>query len=169
MSTPAEALKAKSAAPAVADDAPPKKSKKKLFMIIGIVVLLGGGFKAKSILLAPHYAAGQKVPDAAGATGVLPLDTLPPINLSDGHLIQVAISLQLSVAAAPAKMTLDLPRFDDAAITVFGQMTYNQLLAPAGKEQVRAKILAADQAIAGVADGHGQQINAVYFTGWTLQ
>ena len=163
MSATAESLKAKPAAEAKKAEQPPKKSKKKLILIVAVLVLLIGGYEAKSILLAPHYKPGQAVPNGK----ILPLDQLT-VNLSDGHMLQVSISLQLS-SVAGGTVGSDVPRFDDAAITVFGDMTYKQLLAPDGKQQARQEILQACQKIAGTVDGAAPQINAVYYTGWTMQ
>lgn len=166
MSTTADALKAKGKAKAAetAPEEPPKKSKKKLIIILLVVVLLVGGYEAKSILLKPHYKAGQKVPNGK----ILPIDQLT-VNLSDGHLVQASISLQLTEVAVPATISSDLPRFDDAAITVFGGQTEKSLLTPTGRETTKAEILAQFQKIAGTVDGAAQQISAIYYTGFVIQ
>ncbi len=139
-----------------------KKSKKKL-VIIMVVVLLVGGFEAKSILLKPHYKPGQPVPLGI----ILPLDQLT-VNMSDGHLVQASISLQLTKVASKAA-TLDVPRFDDAAITVLGAETYDALLAPGGRTEAKAEILALDQKILPPVDGAAEQVSAVYFTSFVVQ
>ena len=158
--------------PATADAAPEaeneageekvKKSKKKL-VIIMVVVLLIGGFEAKSMLLKPHYKPGQAVPLGT----ILPLDQLT-VNMSDGHLVQASISLQLTKVASKAA-TLDVPRFDDAAITVLGAETYDNLLAPNGRAEAKAQILALDQKILPPVDGDGEEVSAVYFTSFVVQ
>ena len=139
-----------------------KKSKKKL-VIIMVVVLLVGGFEAKSMLLKPHYKPGQAVPLGV----ILPLDQLT-VNMSDGHLVQASISLQLTKVASKAA-TLDIPRFDDAAITVLGAETYDALLAPGGRTLAKAQILALAQKILPPIDGVAQQVSAVYFTSFVVQ
>jgi flagellar basal body-associated protein FliL len=138
-----------------------KKSKKKLIIIL--VVLLLVGFEAKSMLLKPHYKAGQTVPLGT----ILPLDQLT-VNMSDGHLVQASISLQLTKVAAKTTTT-DVPRFDDAAITVLGAQTYDQLLAPGGRAAVKAQILVLCQKIAPPVDGAAQEVSAVYFTSFVVQ
>ncbi|HUY22919.1 MAG TPA: flagellar basal body-associated FliL family protein [Acidimicrobiales bacterium] len=142
-------------------DGKPKKSKKKLIIIL--VVLLVVGFEAKSMLLKPHYKPGQAVP----AGTILPLDQLT-VNMSDGHLVQASISLQLTTLAAKTTST-DVPRFDDAAITVLGAQTYDQLLAPGGRTSVKAQILKLCQGIAPEVDGAAEQVSAVYFTSFVVQ
>jgi flagellar basal body-associated protein FliL len=139
-----------------------KKSKKKL-VIIMLVVFLIGGFEAKSMLLKPHYKAGQTVPLGT----ILPLDQLT-VNMSDGHLVQASIDLQLTKLAAKSA-TLDVPRFDDAAITVIGGETYDALLAPGGRTAVKAAILALAQKILPPVDGDGEEVSAVYFTSFVVQ
>ena len=145
-------------------EAPPKKSKKKLFIIIAVLVLLVGGYEAKAILLKTTYKPGQKVPLGK----ILPLDQLT-VNLADGHLAQASISLQLTAVASVSQLSSDLPRFDNAAITVLGAQTYPGLLPPAARQQVKAEILKDCQKIAGTVDGAAQQISAVYFTSFVLQ
>jgi flagellar protein FliL len=144
--------------------APPKKSKKKLFIILGVVVLLLGGCKAKSILMAPHYKPGQKVP--LGKT--LPLDQMT-VNLSDGHLVQANIVLQLTKVAAPKAVSGDVTRFEDAAITVLGGYTYKTLLSEAGRAEMRAQYLKDCQQIAGTTAGAAQKVAGIYFTSFIVQ
>ena len=50
-----------------------------------------GRMVLKPMLFPPHYKPGQKVP--AGKIMSLPQNT---INLSDGHLLQVTVALQLT-------------------------------------------------------------------------
>jgi flagellar basal body-associated protein FliL len=138
-----------------------KKSKKKLIIIL--VVLLLVGFEAKGMLLKPHYKPGQTVPLGT----ILPLDQLT-VNMSDGHLVQASISLQLTKVAAKAATT-DVPRFDDAAITVLGAETYDALLAPGGRTAAKAAILALVQKILPPVDGDGEEVSAVYFTSFVVQ
>ncbi|HXQ62584.1 MAG TPA: flagellar basal body-associated FliL family protein [Acidimicrobiales bacterium] len=139
-----------------------KKSKKKL-LIIMLVVLLIGGYEAKSILLKPHYKPGQVVPLGT----ILPLDQLT-VNMSDGHLVQATIAIQLTKVASKSATT-DLPRFDDAAITVLGAETYDTLLAPGGRTEAKAQILSLCQKILKPVDGDGEQVSAVYFMSFVVQ
>jgi flagellar basal body-associated protein FliL len=166
----AMATDTKTPAPAGADGGAPegakeevkeKKSKKKLIIIL--VVLLLVGFEAKGMLLKPHYKAGQTVPLGT----ILPLDQLT-VNMSDGHLVQASISLQLTKLAAKSATT-DVPRFDDAAITVLGAETYDALLAPGGRTAAKAAILALAQKILPPVDGDGEEVSAVYFTSFVVQ
>lgn len=162
MSVTAASLKSGKGAQAA--EAPPKKSRKKLFVILAVLVVLIGGYEAKSILLKPHYTAGQKVPLGK----ILPLDQILT-NLADGHDVQVNISIQLTSVANTSAMSADLPRFDDAAISVLSADTQSQLLPAAGRAEAKAQMLARFQKIAGTVDGAAQQVTAVYFTNFVIQ
>jgi flagellar basal body-associated protein FliL len=144
-------------------DAPekPKKSKKKL--IILVVVLLGGAYVAKGMLITTHFKKGQEAPPGQ----IAPLDQLT-VNMSDGHLVQTSIDLQLTTVANTKTVTADLPLYDDAAISVIGSETYAGLLAPGGRATLKSQLLAAFQKIAGTSEG-AQQVSAVYFTGLVVQ
>jgi flagellar FliL protein len=163
MSATAESVKSKSKAADTVEE-PPKKSKKKLFLIIGLIVLLIGGYEAKSILLKPHYKPGQAVP----AGKIFPLDQLT-VNLSDGHLVQVSISLQLTSVAVPATISTDQPEIENDIIAIFGEQTYQGLLAPAQRQVVQNEILKQCQKITGTVDGAAEQVSAVYYTGFVIQ
>lgn len=141
----------------------PKKKKSKKKIIIILVVLLMVGFVAKGKILKVHYKPGQPVPLGT----ILPLDQLT-VNMSDGHLVQASISLQLTKVASKSTAN-DVPRYDDAAITVLGAETYDQLLAPGGRAEAKAEILALCQKISPPVDGAAQEISAVYFTSFVVQ
>lgn len=141
-----------------------KKSKKKLLMmVVGLVLLAGVGYMMKPSFFPPHYRPGQPVPDGK----MLPLST-NTINLSDGHLVQVGVALQLSLPADDKTITADTPKFLNGEITVFGALTYPILLQPAGREGAQANLLKLFQKIAGTRQG-AQQIKAVYFTSFVAQ
>lgn len=162
--TKAKGAKAKGAkGKAAGGDDTPKKSKKKL-VIVAVVVLLAVGYVAKGKLLKAHYKPGQPVPLGTIDT----LDQLT-VNLSDGHMAQATIALQLTTVANQKEITADMPRFEDAAITVLGAETYPSLLTTAGKTAVKTEILHRCQQIVGTVDGAAQQIVAVYFTGFVVQ
>jgi flagellar protein FliL len=161
---------------AAADDAPaadgaeeeePKKggAKKKIIIMVGALLVgyLAWSMVLKPMLFPPHYKPGQKVP--AGKIMSLPQNT---INLSDGHLLQVTVALQLTAPAQEATLTLDDPKFLNAEIDVFSALTMPDLLNPAGRTLAQAGLLAACQKIAGLSEG-AQQVSAVYLTQFVTQ
>jgi flagellar basal body-associated protein FliL len=142
-----------------------KKSKKKLVIIL-VVVLLLGAYMAKGKLMKVHYKPGQPVPLGK----ILPLDQSPlTVDLSDGHMLQAVISLQLTSVANSKVLTAELPRFDNAAITVFGAETYDELLPPQGRQAATQKFLQACQQVAGTVDGAAQQIAGIDYGSFVLQ
>jgi flagellar basal body-associated protein FliL len=141
------------------------KTKKMLIIGVGVAVL---GFAAwtmvlKPMLFPPHYKPGEKVP--AGKIMSLPQNT---INLSDGHLLQVTVALQLTAPAQEGSLTLEDPKFLNAEIDVFGALNMPDLLNPTGREAAQASLLAAVQKIAGTSEG-AQQVSAVYLTQFVTQ
>jgi flagellar FliL protein len=141
-----------------------KKGSKKKLIIVGLVVVLAVGYVAKGKLMKTVYKPGQPVP--AGTIDPLSQMTM---NLSDGHLAEVTVALQLTKVADAKTVTADTPRFEDAIITVFGGETYAQLLTNAGKNTARQQILQQCQQILGTTDGAAEQVSAVYFTDFVLQ
>jgi flagellar basal body-associated protein FliL len=159
-----------SAAQGAADEEPEgeKKKGKGKMIIIGLVGALVVGFGAwtmvlKPMLFPPHYKPGQAVP--AGKIVPLAQNT---INLSDGHLLQVTVAMQLTAPAQTATLAEDDPKFLNAEIDVFGALTMPDLLNPAGRTAAQTALLAAFQKIAGLSEG-AQQISAVYFTSFVTQ
>jgi len=157
-----DTLTAATASAAVApDDQPKKKKLPKLIMLL--VVLLGGAYVAKGMLIKPHYKPGQIAPNGQVQT----LDQLT-VNLADGHLVQTTIVLQLTTVASTKTLTAEQPELDDAAISIIGQQTYAGLLAPGGRDAMKAQLLQQFQKVAGKAYG-SQEVSAVYFTGFVIQ
>ncbi|MDA8293724.1 MAG: flagellar basal body-associated FliL family protein [Actinomycetota bacterium] len=140
-------------------------AKKLLIIVVAAVVVLGAAFELvlKPMLFPPHYRPGQPVP--AGQIVSLPQNT---INLSDGHLLQVTVALQLTAPASPTAIAKDDPKFLNAELTVFGALTQPDLLNPAGRTAAQAALLQAFQQIAGTSEG-AQQISAIYFTNFITQ
>lgn len=140
-----------------------KKSKKKLIVLV--VVLLVVGFYAKGKLLKPHYGPGAKVPPgqifALGGTTIT-------TNLSDGHLAQIGISLQLTKPANAKEINADVPELTSSTVEILGQQTYVGLLDPIGRRELASELLRAYQRDLGRSEG-AQQLSAVYFTSFVLQ
>lgn len=163
------------AAPAAAPAAEAgKKSKKKLIIMIvlALVVLGGGGFAAKTFLLGGSGSAAS-TPDPTTVEGGV--ETLDPItlNLADGRYLKVTIALQLSQAATADPATVDAatatgPAVDgakalDAAITVLGARTYDQLIAKGGREEAQKALTAKVRTL------YEGEVLGVYFTEFLMQ
>lgn len=141
-----------------------KKSPKKKIIILCVVLLLVG-YEAKGKLMKPHYGPHQKVP--AGAVYELGSTTITT-NLSDGHLAQIGISLQLTKAANSKQINTDTSQLTNSTIKILSGDTYNALLGPAGRAALASELLGAYQKDLGRSEG-AQQVSAVYFTAFVLQ
>ena len=142
----------------------PKNTKRALIMVLVVALVIGGAFyKEKAKLFPPHYSAAHPAPYGQ----ILTLSSVT-VNLSDGHLLQATMALQLTTAADQTAINSDTPRFLDAEIAVLGAQTDSGILAPGGRAATKAAILSACQQIAGQHEG-SQQIVAVYYTNFISQ
>lgn len=141
-----------------------KKSKKKpVKPVAAVVLLLVVGYVVKGKVMKPHYKPGEKVP----AGKVVPLSQVTT-NLSDGHLAQVTVNLQLTAPASSKLVTKDEPEMVAAIVSYLGHQTYGGLLAPSGRSRMQASLLHSFQQELGTSEG-AQQVSAVYLTGFVLQ
>ena len=157
-------------APAAGPEA--KKSKKKLFVIVGLVVLLGGGGAYETVLKPkPVVAKGKdgkpivaKVVLVAGTDVVFdPVTT----SIADGHVIQIALGLQLVKGADATAVTAQAPQADDAAVQVLASYTYKVLLSPAGRAKVKKEVKQA--VIKALLDNKKQTVYDVFLPTYVLQ
>ena len=139
------------------------KKKKPVKPIAAVLLLLVVGYVVKGKVVKPHYGPGAKVPP--GAVVALPSVTT---NLSDGHLAQVSVSIQLTKAANAKLVANDESQMVASIVSQLGRQTYSGLLAPTGRTQLQATLLHVFQAELGPSEG-AQQVSAVYLTGFVLQ
>ncbi len=143
---------------------PGKKKRKKLVVILAVVlVLVVAGAVVKLKTSKTVYRPGQPVP----AGQVVSLGTVT-VALSDGHLVQATIDLQMTKPASAAEEADDSAHLEDVAVSVLGQQSYTGLLAPPGRTAVQRQLLTSFQQVLGPVDG-APQVSAVYFTGFVLQ
>jgi flagellar protein FliL len=131
--------------PDAAPEPEAKKSKKKLIIIVLVLALIGGGAYETVLKPKPAVKLGKdgkpvKVVAAKPVGG----DTiiLDPVttSIADGHVIQIALGLEL-IKGADAKTIATLaPQADDAANGVLAHYTYKQLLSPSGREKAHKQI-----------------------------
>ena len=133
-------------APAAVPEAKKKKKSKKKLLVIAVVVLLLAGVGAKETVLKskPKVVLGKDGKPVKTVEKVLPGDTitLDPVTTSvaDGHVIQIALGLQLAKGANAKVITTEAPQADDAALQVLATYTYKTLLSPKGREKVHQQI-----------------------------
>ena len=150
-----------------------KKSKKKLIIIVLVLALVGGG--AYETVLKPKPKAklgkdGKPIPVVAPKAVAGATITLDPVttSIADGHVIQIALGLEL-IAGADAKVITTLaPQADDAANGVLAHYTYKQLLSPAGRAKAHKQITKAVSKA--IVDSKGKtEIYDVYLPTYVLQ
>ena len=154
-----------------ASAAPPKRKRKRVVLLLLVVVLLAAAFLGRSVLLGspPTKAAGSDKPEPGA---IVQLDAMT-LNLADGHFLKLGLALQLTKqasggASAPAQGAAAAPAVDgapaqDAAITVLGERTYAQLLAPGGRTRARQSLQRE------VTTRYGGKVMRVYFTEFVMQ
>lgn len=117
----------------------------------------------------PHYSTTHPAPNGT----IIELSTSGgsasiTTNLSDGHLAQLSISLQMSSVASSKTEVKNEDALMGDTIAIIGTKNYNQLLAPSGRAQLRSQLLGAYQQVLGQTEG-AQQVTGVYFTSFVLQ
>lgn len=150
------------AAPAATADADPAPRRTRTLLIaIVLVVLLGGGGAAYLLTRGSgHDAAAAPVPGV-----VVDLEPLT-LNLADGRFLKVGLSLQMSADAPAAhggETGVNGAKARDAAIGIFGQRSYQQLLSPSGRA---AALKALDTEVRRRYDG---EVLQVYLTEFVMQ
>lgn len=160
------------ATPSPAAAAPPKGGKRRLLLLALVLVLVAVGLVVGKLLLSP----GKAEPDLTLRPGaVVTLDPMT-LNLADGRFLKVGLALQLSEAATredpaahgPGAGASAAPSFDgakalDAAISILGTRSYQQLLAPGGRAKAQADLSAE------VAVRYERAVMRVYFTQFVMQ
>jgi flagellar FliL protein len=158
------------ATPSPAAAAPSKGGKRRLLLLALVLVLIGVGVVVGKPMLSPSKAE----PDLTLQPGAVV--TLDPItlNLADGRFLKLGLALQLSKAAtneasaAAGASTAGASGFDgakalDAAISILGTRSYQQLLAPGGRAKAQADLSAE------VGRRYERAVMRVYFTQFVMQ
>lgn len=153
---------------------PKKKSKLMLFILLGLVVLLlgGGGFYAYTMFLAP------KAPVEDPMAGVKPelltetvgeMFALEPfsVNLADPQgrrYLRLAISLELESIEANDRATKLVPKLRDMVIVLLTSLTFEEVMTPEGKVQIRDELLERFNQIL-----RPDRVRNIYFTDFVVQ
>lgn len=157
--------------------AAPAKGRSNLVPAIVIAVgLLGGGFflsskgsgnssttttQGQTTLANEQKVAAEREPGE-----VLSLDTIT-LNLADGHFLKVGLALQLAEGVKPEGEKPDPKAYSakalDTAITVLGGHTFDELVDPKVREQVKTELSKK------VSERYEGDILSVYFTEFVMQ
>ncbi len=140
------------------------KKKKPVKPIALAVLVLLVGYVAKGKIMKPHYGPHNPVP--AGVIYDFPESVT--VNLPDGSLAQIAISLQLTKVGSVKTATKDNSELMGNAVQIIGADSYQTLLSPAGRIALQRALLRSFQQVFGQSEG-AQEVSAVYFTSYVLQ
>ncbi len=115
-------------APAAAAAAEPAKKKKPMMLLVIVAVVLGAG--AYWFILRPSGAEAASAEPVVESGPVVDLEPLT-LNLADGRYLKIGLSLEVTEEAAHASEEgVNGAKARDAAISILGQRTYEQMLAP---------------------------------------
>lgn len=143
-----------------------KGRRSKLLLVAAAVVLLGGGYAFTS-------ASGGSAAEAAETEAVeevLPGEVVPlspiTLNLADGRFLKVGLALQLPEGVTPpadAEVAGFAAPALDEAISMLGERTYADLVAPGGRDSAKAALSER------VSVRYEGDVMGVYFTELVMQ
>ena len=149
-------------APAEAEEAAqaaPVDGRRKLALLaLPLVALLAGWY----FLLGPGAGSGEAGAKAPEAGEVLELEPIT-MNLADGRLLKIGLALQFIVPDGELHGEPSGSKALDEAISFLGAHTYEQLVAPAGREAAKAELSKR------VSERYHHDVMAVYFTEFVMQ
>lgn len=136
----------------------PKKSKKKILLAVPLVLVL---VAAWFFLMGPGSGSAAEEPKEPKPGEVLALEPVT-MNLADGRLLKVGLALQLPLEPV-GKEEVNGSIALDEAISFLGEHTYEQLAAPAARQQAK------DELSERLAVRYHHEVLEVYFTEFVMQ
>lgn len=106
--------------------------RKKLVLVAVLLLVVAGVGYMKFVRKPPPVGKPQ-----AGRIVQLPTQTL---NLSDGHLLQVGVAVQLTTVADPAVLSSVQPRLENIVLSKLAPFTYHQLLTSKGRSAAQHRV-----------------------------
>ena len=165
--------------PADKTAAPQSKSKRKLLIIVGSAALI---LASAAVGAAWWLTSSSHKTEAAAATSKPVAPTGPPLFLAldppfvvnfDSEqavrFLQIAVQLESRDPATIEMLKTNDPVVRNDLLLLFGNQKYAQLATREGKENLRNEALADLRKVLDAAGGHGDRIEAVYFTSFVMQ
>lgn len=150
---------------ASSEEEPSGSKRTKLLIGVVAVALLAGGYVMTSGGGGTDAAAAPEEPAAPAEGDVVSLETIT-LNLADGRFLKVGLALQL-VEGVPAPAAGDVQGFAapalDEAISLLGTMSYDQLVAPGGRDGAKAELSTR------IGERYDGDVMGVYFTELVMQ
>lgn len=165
-----------------AEPAKPKSKKMLIIVIVSVVLVLIIAAGVGALLFLKGKQGDEEMAEGAPAKTApaeprtppvfLPLDNLV-VNLGDPggtRFAQVGITVQVADAKTSDLVKAFMPSVRNGILLILSQRTADELLAPAGKEQLAANILALIQTETGLTDPSGKgPVQAVLFSNFIVQ
>jgi flagellar FliL protein len=156
---------AQAAAASAAEAGAPERAGRKRLRLIVLILSAGLVCAAGAYVLLGRGGSGEEAAAKPEPGQVVDLEPLT-LNLADGRFLKVGLSLQLS-ADAPAAggegEGINGAKARDAAIGIFGQRTYAQLLTPKGRDAARRALDAE------VRRRYPDEVLGIYLTEFVMQ
>lgn len=152
-------------------EAPPKKKPRVLLWML-IALVLGGGGVAGVLLFKQRSAAPVAEASRPAPALYYKLDPSFVVNFEAEQLVrflQVTIEIMSRDPATVEFIQQHDPVVRNDLLLLLSNQEYAALATAQGKEQLRARALAAVRAVATREGGDPQKIEAVYFTSFVMQ
>lgn len=157
-----------------AQQSAPTKAKRKLWLILVaglLLLLLGLGAAAVWLQAGSQKGESAKVTHAAPPL-YLALDPPFVVNFESEGLVrflQVTVQLMSRDAATIELLKANDPVVRNDLLLLFANQKYAVLATREGKEALRAAALSTARQVLTAAGGHGERLEAVYFTTFVMQ
>ena len=151
--------------------APQKKRALPLWLIITFAVVVLGAGAGGFLLLHGRAAAGAHAAPPSGPPHYLALKPFV-VNFQSGQAVRyLQVSLQV-MSRDPATLALlkqNDPVVRNDLLLLLSNQRYATLDTEAGKQRLRAAVLADVRKVVGAAGGHPSHVEAIYFTSFVMQ
>ncbi|MDA8397505.1 MAG: flagellar basal body-associated FliL family protein [Actinomycetota bacterium] len=97
--------------------------------------------------------------------GIGPITT----NLEDGHIIQDQMTMVVTGGVTAGELKSDQPQITNLVIETLSGWSYNALLSPGGKAQLRSEIETRLDGLLRAIPGSKAKVSELYFTNFIMQ
>ncbi|MDA8117258.1 MAG: flagellar basal body-associated FliL family protein [Actinomycetota bacterium] len=139
------------------------KGKKLVFIAVPVLLIAGAG---------SYFGLGMLSSKPAKAAVQPPINfDIGPIttNLSDGHIIQEQMTVMVSGGVTSAELKTDQPQITNMVIETLSGWSYNALLSPSGKGELRNQIETRLDSLLKTIPGTKAKVSELYFTNFIMQ
>ena len=139
------------------------KGTKILLVVLPLLLLAGAGAYFGLGILSSKPAKAAVQPPVSYDIG--PVTT----NLDDGHIIQEQMTVVVIGGVTAAELKSDQPQITNLVIETLSGWSYNALLSPSGKGQLRSQIETRLDGLLKTIPGSKAKVSELYFTNFIMQ